>query len=341
MPPQARRGGGILAMTTLNPSLATAPPTLPPEEAARLAATHFGVTGTLAPLTSERDLNFRLSTPTADYVLKLANPAEPPQVTHFQTAALLHLEPTALPIPRVIRTLTGATEAATPHGILRLLTYLEGKPLYQSPRTARQRQNMGVIAARLTLGLQGFRHPAANHVLQWDIKHAARLRPLLPHIPETMRPLATEVLDRFDADIAPRLPQLRQQVVHNDLNPHNVLVNPGDTDEIAGVLDFGDMVETPLVCDCAVAACYQIDPSQPWQSLADFARAFHATLPLTPLEQRLLPDLTATRMLTSLAIAAHRAQLYPGNAAYILRNWQGAQDGILAFANAPRQELAL
>lgn len=328
-------------MTTLNPSLATPPPVLTTAEAAQLAETHFGLTGTLTQLTSERDLNFRLATPTARYVLKLANPAEPFAVTQFQTAALLHLEPSQLPIPKVIRTRTGATEAQTPHGILRLLTYLEGKPLYQSPRTPEQRRNMGAIAARLTLGLQGFRHPAASHVLQWDIKHAAALRPLLPHIPDAIRPLAAAVLDRFDAEIAPHLPGLRTQVVHNDLNPHNVLVDPASTDEITGVLDFGDMVETPLVCDTAVAACYQIDPSAPWQSLTDFARAFHQTLPLTALEIRLLPDLVATRMLTSLAIASARVALYPDNAAYILRNFQGAQDGLKAFANLPRSPLEL
>ena len=328
-------------MTALGASLTTAPPTLTLDQAAALARSHFGITGSLTRLTSERDLNYRLTTQTAQYVLKLANPAEPAAVTRFQTAALLHLEPTSLPVPRVIRTGTGATEAATPHGILRLLTWLEGLPQYAAPRTAAQRQNLGTTAARLTLGLHGFHHPAAAHVLQWDIKHAAALRPLLPHVPDAIRPLAIATLDRFDRDIAPHIPALRTQVVHNDLNPHNVLVNPADTDAIAGILDFGDMVQTPLICDAAVAACYQIDPANPWQSLLDFARAYHATLPLTPLEIRLLPDLVATRMLTSLTIASARVALYPDNAPYILRNYQGAQDGLTALSNLPRIPLEL
>ena len=328
-------------MTALGASLSTPPPTLTPDQAAALARTHFGISGSLTKLTSERDLNFRLTTATAQYVLKLANPVEPAAVTDFQTAALLHLESTTLPVPRVMRTRTGAPEAATQHGILRLLTWLEGLPQYAARRTTLQRHNLGTIAARLTLGLQGFHHPAAAHVLQWDIKHAAALRPLLPHVPAAIRLLATETLDRFDRDIARHLPNLRSQVVHNDLNPHNVLVNPADTDAIAGILDFGDMVQTPLICDAAVAACYQIDPAQPWQSLLDFARAYHATLPLTPLEIRLLPDLVATRMLTSLTIASARVAMYPDNAAYILRNYQGAQDGLTALSNLPRIALEL
>ena len=325
----------------LGSSLTTPPPTLSPAKALALAETHFGRSGTLTALTSERDLNFRLMTPDGAYVLKLANPAEPPAVTAMQTLALIHLEATTLPVPRVIRTLAGATEAATPHGILRLLTWLEGQPQHQTQRSPAQCAAMGRMAANLSLGLAAFTHPAAAHVLQWDIKHASALRPLLPFIADDLRPLATETLNRFDRDIAPHLATLRAQIVHNDLNPHNVLVDPADPTSITGVLDFGDMVETPLICDAAVAASYQIDPAAPRASLETFAAAYHAVLPLTGLEARLLPDLTATRMLTTLAIASARAARYPDNAAYILRNVPSAAAGLTALANSPRTRLEL
>ena len=322
----------------LNPSLTAAPPTLTPDQAAGLAAQHFGITGSLTRLTSERDLNFRLTTAKAAYVLKLANPAEPPEVTDFQTQALLHLEPTPLPVPRIIRSLTGEACAATEHGTLRLLTWLHGQPQYQTPKTPAQRRNLGSMAARLTLGLHGFTHPAAAHVLQWDIKHAANLRPLLPMIPPELQSLATQTLNRFDA-LAPELASCRTQVVHNDLNPHNVLVNPDSPDQIVGILDFGDMVLTPLICDAAVAACYQIDPAAPLQSLMDFTQAYHAILPLTAQEAHLLPDLVATRMLTSLTIASARVAKFPQNAAYILRNFKGAHLGLTAITALDRAEV--
>jgi Ser/Thr protein kinase RdoA (MazF antagonist) len=276
-----------------------------------------------------------------DFVLKLANSAEPPEVTAFQTRALLHLEGGDLPVPRVVRCLDGATEAATPHGILRLLTYLHGHPQHLTPRSPAQCAAMGAMAARLSLGLQGFTHPASDYVLQWDIKQASALRPLLPSIAADLRPLATEVLDRFDRDIAPQLPHLRAQVVHNDLNPHNVLVDPANPATITGILDFGDMVLTPLICDAAVAASYQIDPTRPLDSLQTFAAAYHAILPLTRPEAALLRDLTATRMLTTLAIASARAARYPQNAPYILRNVPTAAAGLQALALAPRTGLDL
>ncbi len=198
---------------------------------------------------------------------------------------------------------------------------------------------MAQMAARISIGLQGFAHPAAGYILQWDIKQASALRALLSAIPADLRGLAASTLNRFDDEIAPQLAALRWQVVHNDLNPHNVLTAPDDPTKIAGVLDFGDMVHTPLICDAAVAASYHIDPAQPLNSLQTFARAYHATLPLTVSELRLFPDLIATRMLTTLAITSSRAAAYPENAPYILRNFATSADGLRALAAIPRGTL--
>jgi hydroxylysine kinase len=323
-------------MTGLGPLLTSRPPELTEAEVAGLLAQHYGLSGPLKRLTSERDLNLHLALPGQSYVVKFANRAEPRAVTDFQTAALLHLEGKGLPVPQVRRCLSGATEVETPGGLLRVLSYLEGQPLHLAPRSPAQRRAMGVMAARLSLGLQGFFHAGADHVLQWDIKQASALRPLLADVPEDLRALCSRSLDRFDTEIAPRLAACRWQVVHNDLNPHNLLVDVANPDRIVGVLDFGDMVRTPLVCDLAVAASYQLDADRPMESLVDFTAAYHRTFPLTPVERALVPDLTATRMLTTICIASWRAARYAENATYILRNFPAARAGLLALAALPR-----
>lgn len=319
----------------LGASLSAAPPDLTDAQALDLLMLHWGVSGRLQRLTSERDLNFRIATGGQGYVLKLANLAEPTDVTDFQTRALLHLASAGLPVPQVVRTLDGATEVETPNGRLRLLTYLEGTPLHAAPRSAGQRRAMGTLGARLARAMAGFTDPAADHFLQWDIKQAARLAPLLSDVDPVYRPLCQTVLDRFNAEAAPVLPALRWQVVHSDLNPHNILVAPDNPDRIAGILDFGDMVRTPLVCDLAIAASYQVDPAAPLPSLIDFTAAWHAENPLTKEEARLVPLLTQARWLTTLAIASHRAARWPGNATYILRNAPAARAGLTAFADIP------
>lgn len=329
--------------TPLGPLLDSAPPPLSEAEAGALARQHFGISGEISRLTSERDVNFRILSSDGSYVLKLANPAEARAVTRMQTAALLHLAAQApdLPVPRVRRSLAGSPDVLLPDGtLLRCLTYLEGMPLHLRPRSPALGRAMGAIAARLTRGLAGFADPAADHVLQWDIRHASRLRPLLPAIADPgLRQLAEASLDRFDRQIAPRLAECRWQVVHNDLNPHNVLTDPADPDRIAGVLDFGDMVRTPLVCDLAVAASYQLVPEVALESLAGFTRAYEAVLPLSPIERALVPGLTETRMLTTVAITSWRAARYPENAAYILRNFASAREGLIALAAVPAAAL--
>src|SRR6266480_4360905 len=85
---------------------------VPIARALALVRERYGFAPRAARLTGERDENFKLTTADgADYVLKIANPAESPAETDFQTAALLHIEKTdpALPCPRVLRDRTGGT----------------------------------------------------------------------------------------------------------------------------------------------------------------------------------------------------------------------------------------
>ncbi|MFN7053245.1 MAG: aminoglycoside phosphotransferase, partial [Gemmobacter sp.] len=67
------------------------------------------------------------------------------------------------------------------------------------------------------------------------------------------------------------------------------------------------------------------------ESLDEIASAWADELPLLPAERDVLPGLTAIRMVTTIALASHRAQLYPGNAPYILRNLPSARAGLLAL----------
>lgn len=320
----------------LGPLLDSRPPAMTAEAVAALVAAHWGLTGRLSPLTSERDLNHRLEAAEGRFVVKIANRAEPHAMTRMQSRALRHAAAAdpGLPIPRVIASQTGADDVVLPGGeLLRVLTWLDGVPLAGLVRSAAQGQGVARLGARLACALRGFADPAADHDLQWDIKHALRLRPLLPHIADSgLRGLAGAVLDAFETRATPALPYLRWQVVHGDLNPHNLLGDPGDPALVTGILDFGDMVQTPLICDAAIAASYRIEPEDAAGSLATFAEAWAEVDPFTPVEAALLPLMVAARMVTTLAITSFRAARYPENAAYILRNFPSAAAGLRALS---------
>lgn len=322
--------------TALGPLLDSPPPVMDVADVAALLLRHWDLTGALSPLTSERDLNHRLDAPHGRFVVKIGNRAEDPAVTRMQTRALRHAAAAdpSLPIPRVVATGQGADDIRLPGGeVMRVLTWLDGAPLAGLPYSPAQTVGVARLGAGLTRALRGFTDPAADHILQWDIRHALRLRPLLPHVADLrLRGLCSCTLDAFEARVIPALPHLPWQVIHGDLNPHNLLGDPSAPDQVTGILDFGDMVRTPRLCDAAIAAAYQIDADRAEESLAAFSEAWAEIDPFTDQEATLLPLMVASRMVTTLAITAFRAARYPENAAYILRNAPSATVGLAALA---------
>jgi Ser/Thr protein kinase RdoA (MazF antagonist) len=305
--------------------LQQAPPAFAPAEAAAIARAQFGVEGELSPLAGERDQNFRLETRDGRHlVLKIANPLERREVLEFQTAALQAIAAAdpGLPVPRVCLGRDGAAIAVAHGGgrahFVRLLTFLPGVPAGGQPREASLRRAIGATAGRLDRALAGFAHPADDHPLIWDMKQAAALRPLCETIPDPAwrRGIAAH-LDRFEGEIRPRLLRLRRQVIHQDFNTNNVIVDPRRRGEIAGIIDFGDMVRAPLIAELAVAAAYQVyDQPDPVAAAADLAGAYHAEQPLQAEELALLPDLIATRYAIRIAISAWRVAAFPAGSRY-------------------------
>ncbi|WP_227270681.1 phosphotransferase [Roseobacter weihaiensis] len=316
-------------------------PAISPDLAAELARDLYGIAGQVHKLTAEKDANFRVTDAVgAQALLKITNAAEDPAVTDMQTAALLHLaavDPT-LPVPHVRPSLNGrASERVTlPTGqthVVRLLSYLDGTVLSGAANGAALHHDIGRLLGRLTLALRGFSHPAAGHLLQWDIQQAHRLRPMLEAVAgPRLRARLTDLIDLFEADIQPRLVPLRAQVGHNDFNPHNLLVDGPEATRLTGIIDFGDMVRTPVVCDLAVACSYQItDGDRPLDDVARLIAGYTEVLPLQAEEVALLPDLMRLRHATSLTIGAWRARRYPENAEYILRNGAASLRGLNAL----------
>jgi Ser/Thr protein kinase RdoA (MazF antagonist) len=332
---------------TTNQVFTTIAPRIGPADAERIAYRYYGVEGSAEMLTSERDRNFCLTTADGSkYILKVANAAEATEVAEFQNRALLHIAKTApdLAVPRVLPTLDGQYEIrvsleAESH-VLRFLTFLRGEPLYKAPSSCQQRHALGNYLARLGRALEGFTHPAADHEILWDLKHAAQLEELTGYIIEPARQrIVNDILMNFRENVAPLQPGFRAQVVHNDFNPHNVLVDETEHAVITGVLDFGDMVLTPLVNDVAVACSYLIaETGHPLSHIADFLTAYHARYPLLEREIDVLFDLIATRLAMTVTITEWRASRYPDNRDYILRNNPAAIRGIARFLEISRQD---
>ncbi len=313
-------------MSATAPSVLEAkPPTFSASEAEQIALETFHIQASAHPLDSERDQNFRLQADDGhEWVLKIANPAENPALLEMQTQALLHIAKVdlTLPIPRVKPTIDGALFREVDgldgrSSIVRLLSYLPGQLLGNvvlHPALARE---VGATTALLARALRGFFHPAARHKLLWDLTQASDLRTHTHHIQDPQhRRVVEAIFDHLDAEVLPRLQKQRAQIIHNDVSELNTVVAEN---RVTGVIDFGDLIHAPLVCDLAVPISELLcNHPHPIATAAEITAGYHAITPLEDDELRLIFDLVATRCAMVVAVAHWRVANHPENRDYIM-----------------------
>jgi hydroxylysine kinase len=290
-------------------SVAAEPPRLPVQVVADAVAQQFGLRGDYQSLVSERDQNFRLTTSRGkQYVVKATSLVQDPLVTEFQIAVLLRLEDLGIPgVPHIVRTASGASHGGI--GLedgsticLRVVTFLHGRLLDDCRPTPAIAQRLGYRLAELDIALAGFSHAGDSQVLLWDTQRAGELRGLLLHVEDASMRLHLEaVLDDFERRVEPALPGLPRQVIHNDVHNENILI--GDAGEIAGIIDFGDMLMAPRIQDVSTAAAYlRADGDDPLELIAPFVTAYLETNPLLQAELDVLFDMIRTRLSMTLIL---------------------------------------
>ena len=282
-------------------------PALPDDEVRTLFTATFGVDVDVRTLGSQQDQNFRVfergsSDPLG--VLKLSNPAFSESEIAMQDAAsaLVGEREPALRVPRAVVGPRGTMSAwwDTSQGRIhaRVIENLEGRTLMGSDHlSAAVVERMGDLAAKVSLALADFEHPAADRVLQWDLRHAGRvIDTLLPLEPEadvraTIRAAADDALLALGR-VADALPI---QAGHFDITDDNVL-RRSDEPLPDAVIDFGDVVRSWRVGEIAVtvSSILHHDGATITSGLPAI-RAFHARRPLDEHERTALWPLVVLR----------------------------------------------
>jgi Ser/Thr protein kinase RdoA (MazF antagonist) len=289
------------------------PPRFAKTQLLRMLAEQYGESGSLEALEGERDQNHRLTTPDGrQFVVKVSGALEDPGVVDFQIKALLHLERVRpdLPVPRLLRTLAGAPsgeiadEGGGPHAV-RVLSYVSGVP-FQSGRGPSRRalREIGGFLGQLCQAFSSFGHPSSRHFMPWDITNGLVLNEGLWHDAEAdIVELAGPLRRHFQEDVMPKLGGLRAQVIHNDGHYDNFLRPDDQADRVAGLIDFGDMIHAPLICELAVSASSFLEGrDEPVEDVACLVQGFHEALPLAEDEVEILYDLMLLRMVLSVLL---------------------------------------
>lgn len=324
------------------------PPSFGAAALLEIAAKQFGVSGVLEALDGERDQNHRLTTDDdRQFVLKVSSALEDPAVVDFQIQALLHLErvDAELPVPRVQPTLDG-THSGEMRGddgarhIVRLLSYVPGLPFERGPPpSSHGLRSIGAFLARLCVALGSFSHPAARHFMPWDASNGLVSNASLWRTAGgDVRDLAAGFETRAREHVLPALADLRAQVIHNDCHSGNLLRPDETSEEIVGLIDFGDMVHAPLVQDLAASmASFVEDRAEPIDVVCDAAAGFHQVLPLEDSELALLHDALLLRLVLTALLNDFRIATNPRPPAFLRESRPGIVGALRALIGIDRE----
>ncbi|WP_241478949.1 phosphotransferase [Psychroserpens jangbogonensis] len=197
--------------------------------------------------------------------------------------------------------------------ICRVLTFLDGDFLGDVKHTPSLIESIGAFAAQLNLQLLKLN----NYVLkarqwEWDLQYLQLNKKYIQDIEEASdRHLVSYFFQQYELHVAPKLPELRKSIIHNDVNEWNTLIK---NNTVSGLIDFGDLAHSPLINELAIAityACY--DKDEPLEWAIHLVKGYHKVLPLEEKELDILYYLIAGRLCTSLCNAAHSKKINPEN----------------------------
>lgn len=187
---------------------------------------------------------------------------------------------------------------------IRVLSYIEGRfigDLDHCPESVFD--SLGRALAEMDLQLQGFRHPAIHRYSDWDLDQVLNCRLHLNHIKDhEKRTMVDYFLLQYEMEVSPLRHHLRKAVIHGDVNDYNVLV---EKDKVHGIIDFGDMVESSLINNLAIACTYAMFRKESPLSTAEILlKSYHEVYPLEEKELSILYYLIAARLCMSVTTSA-------------------------------------
>ncbi|MFK7954734.1 MAG: phosphotransferase [Lysobacterales bacterium] len=291
--------------------------------------THYELSGRVELLPGERDHNLRVFSNRGDFVFKIMHPGCDPSLVDLQIQALAHLhrEMPRAQVPKVLKTPAGNStvtfdDPVAGHRLGWLISLLPGDLMAnQRPWRSSTAASVGCTLGQLNQALASFKHPCLDRHYEWDLRQSQWLRERSKALSNTPdRELVERVADHFDQTLSAQLDDLERAAIHGDGNDMNILLDPSPDGDcrVCGVIDFGDMVATPRVCEPAIAAAYVMMGEDEEEEVrvercVALIQAYHQAYPLAADELALLPALVRLRWAVSVTNAAHNAQVNPDN----------------------------
>ena len=279
---------------------------------------HYGLDGTLTPLPGDRDRNFLLSTPEGDrFVVKVSTPDERDEILEIEADLMEHLERfTDGFAPGVVHSSDGQrivkhTDSQGRLQRLRVVEYLDGGLLaHVRPRSEDLLYDLGSRLAQLDSALGAYPdHPPARMDLDWALGRSGLVMERCFELFQGEELELVRSIHRSWTEREGDFLGLGSQVIHGDVNDHNVLVSAAGEGprRVTGIIDLGDAHSAPRVFDLGIAIAYAVlGTDDPLMAAAAVTRGFHDRTPLSVDEVNVIYTLARARLGASVSISAWR-----------------------------------
>lgn len=293
-------------------------PNLNKQSMARLVMDLYGIEGEISPLVSYEDQNALIKTPAAKYVLKIANKKWSQEFLQAQTDVLEFLKINApdLAFPGVIPTSTGDTITHIKGFAVRLLTYLEGDLLTNTPRTPEIYQDIGRFLGQFSKAMKNYPPDSVEGSDElWKLDNVMACKAYLSDVAdEEARDQFERLYAYYENNILPSLPRLRKAVIHSDANEQNFLVDPREPTKISGLIDFGELQYGSQINELAITLAYGLlGENDVAMASSKIIEGYDREFELEEEEREILYYLMAMRLVTTITMSFHNAKLQPDN----------------------------
>nr|XP_046246629.1 hydroxylysine kinase-like [Scatophagus argus] len=313
-------------------------PTLTLQQATELTRQLYGVTVTeISTLPSYVDQNFLMvDEEGGKYVMKIMNSEESKNSTllEVQTHAMSFLRKHGIPVQRSIPTLKGEVmsmeEIDCGHGVqtycVRLMTYVPGKTLAESPVTTQDLYHVGKLAATLDKTLQQLESLHLD-VLEkddecWSLSNIPLLVDYLSVMDgDPLQEVIQAVIESYNSHVQPKISSFKKGIIHGDLNDLNIIVTPVDSGrhEVSAILDFSLLMTDCYVFELATAIAYlMLENPNPLDVGGALLAGWESIMVLSDDERDSLFLLVLGRLCQSLVYGRYNVKIYPDNEKYLL-----------------------
>ncbi len=304
------------------------------DKAVTIAENLYKIHGKISPLPGELDFNFKITTDTTSYLLKISRPDVSAEYIDFQSSILQHIHqqnpdfnyPKSFPDTEGNHISIICDESGNKRKV-RLLNWIEGR-LWSSvnPINDSLLESLGKEAGKIAQALQSYDHPAAHRKIDWDTAQAEWVKDYLQLFEGKQKEIATIFLNQFIHNKS-AFNSLRKSVVHNDANDNNIIVtNELISPQVAAIIDYGDAVFTQTINDLAIAIAYAVmGKPNPLEASLAIVKGYHQSFPLEETALKYLHNLVAMRLVISVTKSAINKGKEPENK-YLLISEKPAWD---------------